>query len=597
MFGASSNTGGGLFGASNTSNSASGSGLFGNKPAATTNTGFGFGQSNTTGQTNSTGGLFGQSQNNNTNATSGGLFGSNQQKPAGGGLFGSGQTTNSATNGGFGATNSGSTFGKPTGTQTTGGGLFGGNQQLGPNTGGLFGGNQQSLNTTTSGGGLFGSNQQSNTGTSGGLFGNKQQSTGTGGGLFGNAQQSNTGTSGGLFGNNQQQNNATGGLFGGNQQSTTPGGLFGNKPSAPAGGGLFGSNNTQQSGGLLGSNSNTQGGGLFGNKPAASGGLFGGQPQQQSSLFSNTTNNQQPSFSWSQPQQSQPAVNNVNTLGGFGQNTNQQQNTNPAAYTPAVNDQLAKVYEQWDPTSSKCALKTHLYNKFTDQEMNILMSQPRPANETPEDWDKAMTERPGQNYFPIKITSYDEVAQRIETQLDYAAKEKVVLNQINERLNTLSAKHDLENTTRILKAKARHTQLSRRLLRLATVLAMLKLKGYPLLPEEEEIAKQFDILITKLNDPNSPIGKVGDIFAKMSILKERAEDMNTQFDKSIHALNESFDNGAATKGKAKEDINNSNDVIEKISQILVKQQMGLNYLNEVLRKDEEKVEKLVSIRK
>lgn len=102
MFGASSNTGGGLFGASNTSNSTSGGGLFGNKPAATTNTGFGFGQSNTTGQTNSTGGLFGQSQNNNTNATSGGLFGSNQQKPAGGGLFGSGQTTNSATNGDLG---------------------------------------------------------------------------------------------------------------------------------------------------------------------------------------------------------------------------------------------------------------------------------------------------------------------------------------------------------------------------------------------------------------------------------------------------------------------------------------------------------------
>ncbi|KAG5416814.1 NUP57 [Candida metapsilosis] len=584
MFGTSSNTGGGLFGASNANNNSSGGGLFGNKPATSTNTGFGFGQSNTTGQANTTGGLFGQSQNNNTNAQSGGLFGSNQQKPAGGGLFG--QSTNT---GGFGASNSGSTFGKPAGTSTTGGGLFGGQQQ-GSNTGGLFGGNQQSSNTT--GGGLFGStNQQStNTGASGGLFGNKQQNTGTSGGLFGNTQQNNTGTSGGLFGNNQQQNNTnTGGLFGGNQQSTASGGLFGNKTNAPATGGLFGSNNTQQTGGLFGANNNNA---------QQSGGLFG-QPSQQSTLFSNTTNNQQPSFSWSQPQQQQqqPAVNNVTTLGGFGQNSNQPQNTNPAAYIPAVNDQLAKVYEQWDPNSTKCALKTHLYNKFSDQEMNVLMSQPRPANETPEDWDKAMTERPGQNFYPIKITSYDEVAQRIETQLDYAGKEKIVLNQINERLNTLSAKHDLENTTRILKAKTRHTQLSRRVLRLATVLAMLKLKGYPLLPEEEEIAKQFDILTTKLNDPNSPIGRVGDIFAKMAILKERAEEMNTQFDKSIHVLNESFDNGVVTKGKTKEDVNNPKDVIEKISQILVKQQMGLNYLNEVLRKDEEKVEKLISSRK
>lgn len=594
MFGASSNTGGGLFGTSNTNNNTTGGGLFGNKPATSANTGFGFGQPNTTGQTNSTGGLFGQSQNSNTNATSGGLFGSNQQKPVGGGLFGTTQTSNPATTGGFGANTGGSMFGKPAGTLTTGGGLFGNNQQQGSNTGGLFG-----------------NNQQSNAGTSGVLFGNKQQTSNAGGGLFGNAQQSNTGNSGSLFGNNQQQNNTnTGGLFGGNQQSSTSGGLFGNKPSAPSGGGLFGSSNTQQqSGGLFGSNNaNTQGGGgLFGNKPTGGGGgLFAGQPQQQpqqpqqqqqSTFFSNTTNNQQPSFSWSQPQQTQPTVNNVSTLGRFGQSTDQPQTANPAAYTPAVNDQLAKVYEQWDPNSPKCALKTHLYNKFNDQEMNVLMSQPRPANETPEDWDKAMTERPGQNFYPIKITSYDEVAQRVETQLDYAAKEKVVLNQINERLNTLSAKHDLENTTRILKAKTRHTQLSRRLLRLATVLAMLKLKGYPLLPEEEEIAKQFDILINKLNDPNSPIGKVGDIFAKMAVLKERAENINTQFDKSINVLNESFDNGVATKGKSKEDIHNPNDAIEKISQILVKQQMGLNYLNEVLRKDEEKVEKMISNRK
>ncbi|KAI5963494.1 NUP57 [Candida pseudojiufengensis] len=566
MFGASNNTSSGLFGSSNNNtNSSTGGGLFGNKSATTS--GFGFGQSqqpqqpqqsNVSGQSNTTtgntgGSLFGQSQNNNTaTGTGGGLFGSNQQKSGStGGLFGS-SSTNTGT--GFGAsTGSGSLFGKPNET-STGGGLFGGN--------------------------------------------NTQQTSTTGGGLFGkNPQQTSSNTSGGLFGTNTQANSGTGGLFG--QSNTKPaettGGLFGNKPaSTTTGGGLFGNSNT-----------NTQsGGGLFGNKPSTttSGGLFGTQqqqqqPQQQTSLFSsNTTNNQQPSFSWSQPQQNQPVVNNTSSLFGFNQNTNQPQN-NQHTYAPAINDQLTKVWEQWDPNSPKCALKTHFYNRFNDQEIKYLLQQPRPSNETVEDWDKAMKDRPNQNSFPIKISSYDEVAQRIETQIDYISKEKLVLNQINERLNNLSAKHDLENTTRILKAKARHTQLSRRLLRLATVLATLKLKGYPLLPEEEEIARQFDNLTNKINDPNSPIGKLSDIFAKLNILKERAEDINSQFDQSIHVINNTLDNGSTDQNKASTSSGNSNDIIEKFTKILMKQQIGLNYLNDLLEKDFDKVEKSLRSKK
>ena len=140
------------------------------------------------------------------------------------------------------------------------------------------------------------------------------------------------------------------------------------------------------------------------------------------------------------------------------------------------------------------------------------------------------------SHYPIKISSFNDVAQRIETQLEHVSKSRVILNEINEKLNALSSKHDLENTTRILKAKAKHTKLSRRLLRLATVLAILKLKGYPLLPEEEEISKQFDVLSSKLNDPNSPVGKLSDVFARLAILKERAEDLNYQFEVSIGCL-------------------------------------------------------------
>ncbi|WLF76405.1 Nucleoporin nup57 [Lodderomyces elongisporus] len=660
MFGTASNTGtsgGGLFGSSN-ANQSTGGGLFGSKSAGSTPV---FGsqqpqQQNTFGQTNTSGGggLFGQAQPGTAanGSTSTGLFGSSQPKPAFGGSAGGG--TGGGTGGGslFGSNTSGSAFGsKPAGSTT--GGLFGNNSNnnnnnnnninnTAGNTGGLFGGNQS--NSTSTGAGLFGNNNS--TSNTGGLFGNNQQSgtnTTSGGGLFGGAgankpsgglfggssgtnQQSNTlGNSGGLFGNTQSTNNTgsninnnnnTGGLFGNNQSSTT-GGLFGNKPATSTTGGLFGSSTTN--------NSNTSGG-LFGNKPAqsTSGSLFGQtqpgqQPQQQQQsggLFgSNTLNNQQPSFSWnsqqSQPQfqqqqqqqnQQQNQLNmnqNASLFGNLGQansNINNQQISNPSSYTPAINDQLAKIWEQWDPNSSKCGLKTHFYNKFNDQEIQQLLAQPRPANETVEDWDKAMAERPSPNTYPIKITSYTEVAQRIEAQLDQVAKSRVVLNSINEKLNTLSAKHDLGNTTRILKAKARHTQLSRRVLRLATVLAILKLKGYPLSPEEEGIAKQFDLLSSKINDPSSPIGKLGDIFAKLTVLKERAEDLNSQFDQSMHSLNGTL-NGENVKENEQEESGNTEDAVNKIAKVLLKQQMGLNYLNDVLEKDSEKVQQLAKVKK
>ena len=64
----------------------------------------------------------------------------------------------------------------------------------------------------------------------------------------------------------------------------------------------------------------------------------------------------QPSFSWSQPPQSSNSTatnGNTNqisnlTSGPFGSNTNQQVNNNTYTYTPAINDQLTKIWEQWD---------------------------------------------------------------------------------------------------------------------------------------------------------------------------------------------------------------------------------------------------------
>ena len=598
-----SNNSGGLFGQSNTSG-----GLFGQKPAATSGTGsigglgtgflFGQNQNQNQNQNQSSGGLFGNTSNNQSGGLfgnkpnlnpSGGLLGNNNQNQSGG-LFGSNtQNNNQNQSGGLFGSNtqnqnqnqSGGLFGSNTQNQNQNqsGGLFGNNQNQNNQSGGLFGNNQ---NQNQSSGGLFGNNQNQNQASgglfgntsankTGGLFGGNTSTTQSGlnsGGLFGNNQ--NNQTSSGLFGNNQNNNQTSSGLFGNNQNNNqTSTGLFGNNQNNQTSSGLFGNNQNNQP------NSNQTNTGLFGNqnKPntglfgasnnTGSGGLFGGQ--------GNLSNSSQPSFAWSSAKaapvsQPQPlAPTNVNQM----------------VYTPAINDQINKIKAQIDPLSPTCILKTHFYNKFSEAEINQLLQQQRPANETPDDWDAAMDRRPLHLHYPVKVTLFTEVAQRIETQLDYVGRSRILLNAVNGKVDELLQKHDLDNTTRIMRAKTRHTQLSRRLLRLATVLAILKLKGYPLLPEEEEILRQFGLLNAKLNDPNNPLGKLNDAFARLAILKERAEDLNTQFDTQISGLLE--------EEKEQEGGDNRNEVVKKLSKVMLKQQIGLNYLNEVLERDVERV--------
>lgn len=594
MFGASSTSGNGLFGntqskpafgsSSSTGNLNTGSGfLFGsnNNAASGNNTGgsTGFGGFGTQGNnnasgTNTSGGLFGSSSNTNQNNASQNtlnLFG--QNKPASGGLFGGSTASN---------------------TGTSGGGLFGSSNNTATST------NQTS---TSGGGGLFGSSSTSGN-TGGGLFGKPATSTGTGGGLFGGSTtgtQNNTNPSGGggLFGSSNTSNTTGGSLFGKPSTSAAPtlsGGLFGNtnQQSTQPSGGLFGSSNqqnTQQSGGLFGQSTNqsTQQNVQQNNQQSNTGsGLFGGS----------TVNNAQPSFSWSSQQQQKPqqsSVLNLPTLSNSLSSNPQSSSSTSSTYTPPINDQLIKLKEQWDPNSPKCALKTHFYNKFSQEEINALMQQPRPSNEPPDDWDNAMSERPSTQHYPVKITSFSDVSQRIETQLDHIAKARILLNNINEKQTQLSSKHDLDNITRILKARAKHTKLSRRLLRLATVLAILKLKGYPLLPEEEEISKQFQTLNTKLSDPTGPVGKLSDLYARLAILKGRSEDISSQLESSIGnihvALNDVMGSNEGTHVGVQESSNQIDQIVNKLTKLLYKQQVGLSYLNELLQKDMDTVDK------
>ncbi|PQE17892.1 nucleoporin nup44 protein [Rutstroemia sp. NJR-2017a BBW] len=232
------------------------------------------------------------------------MFGSSfgQNKPAGGGLFGSTNTTSQPTGGLFGSTNTGN-------QNQQGGGIFGGalgqsTPQAQPQTGGLFGG--------------LGSNNQQSQPQAGGLFGN-------------NAGQ-----------NNQQPQQQTGGLFGGGLGSTNQqaqpqtGGLFGNT--------LAGQNNQQQQ---------QQQGGLFSGMGAQQG------QQQQNNNFLGASQQQNLLFGQSQQAQAlgQTQQGNFNNLFNSGALVPREK---------SVTDQIATVIDKWDTGSPNCDFKHYFYNKVDE---------------------------------------------------------------------------------------------------------------------------------------------------------------------------------------------------------------------------------------
>lgn len=557
MFGAASG-GTGLFG-----NNSQAKPAFGAPAAQQASFSFGSSASNTTN-------AFGANSANNTNNAAGAsalpfsLGNSTAPKPAGttGGLFGSSTTNNT-----FGSNNSTTNTAPAFGNTATGTGTLGNTNTFGAtqnNTaGGLFGKPATSAPA-------FGAPNSSQP-TLGGLFGNKP--AGQTGGLFGSSNQSTQAPSTGLLGNTSTNTQSTGtGLFGATNTA-------GNTQTNQTGTGLFGQGTQSNTGGLFGSsapNTQTQGQPQSG----ATGGLFGG-----------SSNNPQPSFGWSNNQgNTNGQTSTLSTNLQLNLSAPPQAQKSVSNYTPSINDQIIKLREQWDPNSSKCAFKTYIYNKFSEPEIAQLLQQPRPANESPEDWENAMANRPSALHYPVKVSSFSEVAQRIEVQLDHVAKSRILLNNIYEQLNQLSSKHDLDNTTRILKAKVRHAKLSRRLLRLATVLAVLKLKGYPMLPEEEEMSKQFQALSSRLNDPNGPLGKLNDLYARLSILKSRSEDMSAYMESSIQSINGGLANFAGAEQDVSAEVAAGNEhIMNQLTKLLYKQQVGLSYLNEVVQKDLDKV--------
>ncbi|ODQ66383.1 hypothetical protein NADFUDRAFT_45861 [Nadsonia fulvescens var. elongata DSM 6958] len=119
-----------------------------------------------------------------------------------------------------------------------------------------------------------------------------------------------------------------------------------------------------------------------------------------------------------------------------------------------------------------------------------------------------------------------------------------------------------------------------RTLSLATKLQVLRNRGYVLKPEEEILNQKLKELNQQMDDPKV-FGRINEIWARMSVLRERANGINKQM----------ADLGYVTTLL---DWERDSEKLEKMAKILKAQQTGIAYLASVLKRDTEEIEKLIN---
>ena len=375
-----------------------------------------------------------------------------------------------------------------------------------------------------SGGGLFGNlgSSTSQPAPSGGLFSNlgapTTQPAQSGGGLFGNLgsstnqanQQANQQSGGGLFGNQQQQP----------QQGSS---LFGN---------LGGSTNQQQSGG-----------GLFGGL----GNTTNQQPQQQnqqqqgSSLFGNWGQNSQ------QPQQNQQQGNVLGQSQGsrlfqqseyaprkfdFLQSQIKRELTYIIPAQKSVIQQIELAYAKWNPQSPETLFRAYLYNFVPPGEAAFYgpTSQDRES-----EWEEALSKKPGPGSVPVLVKGFAEIAERMKMQYQALNVLRGRLHEINDGLNTLLQKHDLEISIRAAECRRKHLRLSHQCLGLAAKTQVLRNRGYAMDSAEEELRKKLMLLERIVFDP-ALNGRGEEIWARMVSVRETGRALQRQFEKVGRSL-------------------------------------------------------------
>ena len=182
---------------------------------------------------------------------------------------------------------------------------------------------------------------------------------------------------------------------------------------------------------------------------------------------------------------------------------------------------------KWDPANPQCVFQTYFYNQVNEEHAPYYSPGP---DEDESKWEEALKNKPSAGSIPVIARGPYQVGKRMETQWIWLQGIRSRLHELNEKLTARLQAHDLQYTARTEEARRKHILLSRRCLSLAGKVQMLRSRGYALEGAEEQLKTKLLALERTAYDPVLS-GQQEEIWARMSVLRERAQLLKNETEK------------------------------------------------------------------
>ena len=193
----------------------------------------------------------------------------------------------------------------------------------------------------------------------------------------------------------------------------------------------------------------------------------------------------------------------------------------------SVPDQIQLVLNKWKPDSPDCVFKHYFYNKV--DEANVPFYHPGP-NENPKEWEEALQNKPAPGSMPVLASGFAAVAERLKAQRFAIGRFNQKLHEINDCLDAILSRHDLEWSVRTINARRKHDALRKRTLVLARKVQVLRNRGYALSADEDELRIKLENMEKSVQDP-AVNARLEDLWSRLIWLRERAQILQAELQK------------------------------------------------------------------
>ncbi|KAI1861260.1 uncharacterized protein JN550_010939 [Neoarthrinium moseri] len=280
----------------------------------------------------------------------------------------------------------------------------------------------------------------------------------------------------------------------------------------------------------------TTGSGLFGQSLGGQQNQTQNQQQQQqqqqqpsTSAFGTSSLFGQPQVQQQQQQQQQPQQPNASFLG-----TSQapMQRLGASLWEPGrdspnqkpIDKQMEDINAKWDPANPSTVFTHYFYNKV--DEARVPFYRPGPY-EDEQEWDRANREKPGPAFIPAYAKGFRAVGERLKMQREVLAQFNARLHEINNSLDAILSKHDLETSVRAVNARRKHVVLRQRCLALASKVQVLRNRGYALDTDEDELKTRLEQLDRGMADP-ALSARTEELWSRLILLRGHADTLRNE---------------------------------------------------------------------